>query len=413
MNIGEMVAVLDLGSSKIACLVAGVDDKGRVEIGSMAYSSSHGIKQGSVVDTESAGEAVRRVVEKVEAHIGQEIKSVWVNISGEHLHSSLHPGIVHIEPRRRVKHQDVNQVVNHSRKVVLPSDREQILTIPVEFTVDGGISLKDPVGHEGNKLEVQSHLVSGSANLISNLETAITQEGRSINGLLPSSLASGLAVLSEHRLGMGAILVDIGAAVTDIGVFADGELIRQDVVPLGSDHVTRDIAQLLNTDHEGAENLKLDFGTCLPDSVEQDETVEVLQQDMTDPRLMARRMLAEIIESRMKEIAEITQKSLFAMGLEDDLPKSIFLTGGGSELDGTDKLFSTHLDYFSVKCVSPKVMGPFSREASYPFLATAIGLARYAHSPEESLLAPVSGLPNWKDKISTIKSLFTGKVERK
>ena len=207
---------------------------------------------------------------------------------------------------------------------------------------------------------------------------------------------------------LGAVVVDIGAGKTDVAIFLDGSYVYQGVVPIGSDHVTSDIQHLLRTTFEEAEMLKMEHGHCSPDATNQD-IINVRQLDHDELRPMQRRVLAEIIQARMREIFEHVGKSIAKSSLGLDVPKMAALTGGGSIIPGTEELFEKTLTHFKCRVAQPRVTGRFAEQVANPTMATAVGLARYALDSDEFELAPVSGTSGWKDTIRLIISRFDGK----
>ena len=399
----ELIVAVELGTSKVACLAADSGDSGELEVTSMAYAPSRGMDRGEIVDAEALSEVLESVVSKVERHLGAKIEKVWCAIGGPHLQSVNGQGLSPIYPAARViKRQDLHQVVKHSRQLVLPPDREQILAVPREFMLDGQRGISDPVGLRGSRLEVVTNVVTGDRTTIAKYEKIVAGESRKVVGMVPSPLGSGLGVLSQELMDLGSVVIDIGAGKTDVAVFSDGAFSFQSVIKVGADHYTHDIAQLLQTDFDEAERLKTEIGSVVSADVDKDEVVEVKQEGHAKPRQMKRKMLCEILESRGKEHCQIIGKVLNESGVDLSHVKSIVLTGGGSLIDGCPQLFEENLPFGKPRIVQPRVTGPFAKQAASPTLSTVVGIARYALESGDDDLAPISGFSSWKERISTI-----------
>lgn len=400
----DLVVAVDVGTSKVSCIAAGVDKKGQVEALSLAYSPVNGMDRGSVVDAEAVALTVNSVIGKVERHLGIQAREIYCGVGGLHVSSMTGQGIQPLVPgNRAVKRQDVHQVLGHSRQIPLPANREQIIAVPREYVLDGQRGIQDPVGLRGSRLEVKTHIVTGASDAIDRLEKVLSDSGsRRVMGMIPTSMASGLGLLSAHAAELGAVVIDIGAGKTDVAIFADGVLAYQGVVKIGADHFSHDICQLLKTDFIEAERLKSEFGSVVPGEIEAEDMVLVTQEGVEAQRSMKRPMLAEILESRAKELFSFVGGKLEESGLLGST-KQLVITGGGSQLVGMDLVATELLPFSQAKLQSPKVSGKFAKQVASPNLSTVVGIARYAMETGEDDLAPVSGFSNWKDRISTLK----------
>ncbi len=400
----DMVIAVDVGTSKVACLAAAVDKKGQVEAISLSYSPVNGMDRGTIVDAELVTQTVNSVIGKVERHLGLQATSVFCGVGGAHLTSMNGQGIQPLVPSNRaVKRQDVHQVVGHSRQMLLPPSREQILAVPREFVLDGQRGISEPVGLRGSRLEVVTHIVTGASAEIDRMEQVLSNGGtRKVIGMIPTAMGSGLGVLSAHAAELGAVVIDIGAGKTDVAVFADGVLAYQGVIKIGADHFSHDICQLLKTSFDEAERLKLEHGLAFSADVSSDEMILVSQEGVAEQRSMKRKMLCEILESRGKELFAHVGQKLDESGAIGSA-KQLVLTGGGSLLGGLDRVAVELLPFSQAKLQSPKVSGKFSKQVASPNLSTVVGIARYAMESGEDDLAPVSGFSSWKDRISTLR----------
>lgn len=405
------VHILDLGSTKAVCLAAELNEAGRVRVQSWHSVDCKGVRKGVVTDLEEASNAISQVCRAVESETGEAIDSLVVGIGGAHVEGTNSQGFVPIYPRTRpITRDDVLQVVNHSRQITIPPDREQIQAIPREFRIDGQRGIKKPIGMSGGRLEVSTYLVTGQTTQIQNLERSVQMAGRRIERLVPRALASGMSVLTSEQRDLGAVVVDIGGGTTEIAVFLGESVAYSASVPIGGQLVTSDISKLLKTSPEEAERLKVEGGLAWSRLADDNEVVNVLQLGQIHRRDLQRRVLAEIIESRMREMARMCRQQIEKSGFFGMLPGGIVLTGGGSRLSGTPELFQNVFQHMKVATQDPHLTGQRERNLNTPEYATAVGLALFGLECEHDEFAPATVDGNWKDKIRTFLSLMGGKA---
>lgn len=406
----ELIAVLDLGSTKAACLAVKESSKG-LEAVALATVPCNGLRRGVVTEIEAAASSIDKAVRKVEQEIGQSVPSLVVGVAGSHLESIDARGLVPIYPTgREITRDDLLQVMNHSRHITLPEDREQIQALPKEFRVDGQASARPPLGRTGSKLEVSTCLITGKTTHVESLEKAIAMAGKGIDMVVLQPLASGLGVLAPQEMDVGCAVVDIGGGTTDVAIFSNGSIISIASLPIGGQLVTADISKLLKTSPEEAERLKIESATATSAVVGPDETAEVLQLGQTHTRPMQRRVLCEIVESRMRELAQAVKHQIERAGLGGKLPGGIVLTGGGSRMTGIEKLFEGVMPQTRIRMGAPRLGGKLATAVDVPEMATAIGLARFALECADDELATAAGAGNWKERIRTFWSLVSVKA---
>lgn len=392
----DLVVVLDLGSSKAACLAASPDGIDGMKVEALATVPCKGVVKGVVNDLDEAAKAVDNVIRKVQSDLGHEVGSIVVGISGKDVEGLKTQGFRPILPRGRIINaQDVLEVLNHSRSLVLPPDREQVQAIPREFRVDGQRDVRNPAGMSGDKLEVITYVITSPVSVIQNLENVVNRTGHTVEQMAFKALASGLGVLTPEELEMGTVVVDIGAGTTDVAVFAKGSLAYAASLPLGGAAVTSDLSQLLRTSPEEAERLKLTHGACLAKNVSPNDSVDVNQIGQPVARPMQRRVLCEIIESRMREIAKMVSQHVEKSGIHTAPPGGLVLTGGGAWLADSNRLFEAVLPHMTVRVAEPDLGSKFGRQ---PGLATVIGLARFASQCQDEIM-PATGMGGWKDRV--------------
>ena len=251
----KIIAAIDMGSSKVATLVAQVreEDTSRLHVVGAASAVSRGIRKGQIVNIEEAVASIEESVEAAERMAGYNISKAWVSIGGAHIGSLNSQGVVAVaQPQGEVTSQDVQRVIEAAQAVSLPTSAEIIHVIPRSYTVDGQDGVKDPVGMTGVRLEVETHIVTGSTTALKNLAKCVGEVGCDVEGMVFSGLASAGAVLSDTEKELGVILIDICGGTTDIAIFVEGALSYSSVLPVGAKNVTNDLAIGLRVSLEGA-----------------------------------------------------------------------------------------------------------------------------------------------------------------
>jgi cell division protein FtsA len=400
----DQVLVLDLGASKATCICAQLDEKSGFHVQAIATTPCSVLKRGVVIDQDAATEAIRTVVETVstEARCFQE--ELIVSIGGSHVEGMNTQGLKPIVPRgRAVTYQDVLEVINHSRATPIPAGREQIQALPRSFKVDTTKDVHRPIGMPAGKLEISTYLVTGDSSAVQALNSAITAAGYHIEQMVFSPLAAGIGVLTQDEMERGAVVVDIGAGSTDVGIFSNGSIAHGICLPVSSSNVTGDISQLLKTNWEEADRLKLGLAVAYSKSVSAKDTVEVLQEGHETRRPLQRKVLSEIVEARMREIARMVKVQIDNSGLAQAVPGGLVLTGGGSLLAGTDKIFQENLGGLKVRIAEPQLP---TRLEHVPGAAVAVGLASFALQCFDEL-APPTGSALWKDRVKSLFSMIS------
>lgn len=397
------VIVVDLGSSKIAALIAEENSKGDLRVLGWGMSPCTAVSKGVVLDVDILTQAIKQAVESAEKRAALTLPTVTVGMGGTHIKGVTTQGMVPLFPRgRTITREDVLQVINHSRQIPSENDREQVLALPREFRVDGRRGITQPVGEIGNELQVVTYLVTAPSAHLGQVESAIQNVGKELDQVVIDALGSGLAALSQDEIKKGAAVVDIGSGSTEVGIYLNGSLADSFFLPIGSRHVTSDLAQLLKCSIEHAEELKISHGIAQGRLANEGESVEVLQVDNETPRPMQRKVLGEIIESRIREIAKMVARQLDEHGHLPLLSAGLVLTGGGSQLKGIDQVFQEVTKVEKVR-VSHPAAGQIGEDGAR--YTAALGLAKYALQCGKDDLMPASG-NGWKDRVRTFWSLF-------
>lgn len=336
----ELIAGLDIGSSKVRIVVGQridkSDDSGAtfVQIIGLYEVPSEGIRRGIVTNIEDAVTSISHCLERVERMTGQQISSIWVGIAGTHITSQESRGIVAVSrPNGEINEDDIERALEAARTVVTPLNHEILHVIPRSFSVDGQSGIKDPSGMTGIRLEVDTQIIQGLSSHIKNITKSIYRTGLEIEDIVLSILAASEAVLTKKQKELGCVLIDIGGSTTSLIVFEEGDILFTNILPIGSDHITADIAIGLRRDPDVAERVKLQFGTALPQDVSSDEELD-LGELGDEPGVVSRKYVAEIIQARVEEIFEKVDGEISKIGRSGLLPAGAILIGSGAKMPG-------------------------------------------------------------------------------
>ena len=404
------VAVLDIGSTKVACVIA--ERSGTVSPRPLGIGAvkCEGALSGFINDRELIAHAIKQAVSTAEQMAGLKAERLVVGAYGPLVTGLSSMGVVPIYPRTRaVTREDVLQVVNHSRQLSLTDGRELLQAIPREFRVDGQTKIQKPIGMVGGRLEVTTYLVTADSEQLQGIEECVKEAGYEIDQMVLGSMASGLSVLTNQEMDEGVAVVDIGDSGTELAIFQNRAISYSSSIPIGGALVTSDLSKLLKTSLEEANRLKTEFGAAWSKSISEQETISVVQLGQIQARPMQRRVLCEIIESRMRELALFVRKEIEESGFSRSLSAGIALTGGGSRLIGSETVFEEQMKHLKVRQGRPKSVGPMAQQADRPELAMAVGMARFALDANQDELAPATGSGDWKERIRTLWSLVGGR----
>ena len=399
----DIVAGLDIGTTKICCVVAELGESGEVIVSGIGVSPSHGIMSGVVVDIETTSRAIEEAVEKASRQSGQHIGSVYVGVTGKHIASLNSPGVTAItHSDREINEDDVERVHEQARVIVIPPDREILAAIPRTYSIDGQSGIKHPVGMSGSRLEVEMHIITAARTFLDNVRKCVNNAGLEIDDMVLESQATAETVLLPAEKNLGACLVDIGGGTSDIAIFKDGEIYYSRAIDIAGERVTQDMAYGLQVTADIAEDLKIKYGCTDVDSVSETETVPVIQIGKDEPRQLPRRILSVMIEPRMEELFEYVLKEIEKSGCKGQMPAGMVLSGGGSQLPGTLELASRVLG-MPVRQGKPTGISGLSDVVNSPIYSTAVGLVQYGVRKQLSNSRDNAGYGLWE----TIKRWYT------
>ena len=369
---------LDVGTSTVCAVVGEARDDGRLEIVGLGVAESRGIKRGVVVNLEAAVESIKKAIEEAELMAGIEIDSVHLAITGPHVKGFNSRGVIAVAGKsREITRDDVRRAIDAAKAVALPAGRETLHVLPQDFVIDEQDGIGAPVGMTGARLEVNVHIVTGSQSSTQNIIACVNRAGVTVLDTVIDQLAASEAVLTADEKELGVALVDIGGGTADLAIFERGCLWHTGVVAIGGDHFTNDIAVGLRAPIPDAEKVKRKNGCALSSMVGEDETIEVGSVGGRKPRIMARRILSEILQPRAEEIFHLVWDEIRRAGYERSLNSGIVLTGGGAILEGMPEIAEQIFD-LPVRRGCPLNVGGLADHVNSPTFATPVGLVQYA-----------------------------------
>ena len=370
---------LDVGTSTVCAVVGESLDDGTLDIVGIGVAESRGIKRGVVVNLDAAVDSIKKAIEEAELMAGVEIDSVHLALSGPHVKGFNSRGVIAVAGKNReISRDDVRRAIEAAKAVALPAGREILHVLPQDFVVDEQDGIGAPIGMTGARLEVNVHVVTGTVSTSQNIIACVNRAGIAVVDTVIEQLAAAEAVLAQDEKELGVALVDIGGGTADLAIFERGSLWHTAVVAVGGEHFTSDIAVGLRTPIPDAEKLKRKSGCALSSMVDEDDTIEVASVGGRKPRLMARRILSEILQPRAEEIFHLVWDEIRRAGYEKSLNSGIVLTGGGSILEGMPEIAEQIFD-LPVRRGCPVDVGGLADHVSTPVFATPVGLLLYAH----------------------------------
>ncbi len=399
MNEGKIVVGIDVGTSKIATVIARVDES-VVNVLGVSEVKSAGIKKGQIVDIEEAVNCINTSLEAAERMAGYSATRVIASIGGSHIESLNSKGVVAVStPEGEMTENDLARVIDAAKAVSLPSSREIIHVLPRTYTVDGQEGIKDPIGMSGIRLEVDTHIISANSTAIRNLEKALTEVGVDLDGIVYNGYASSLSVLSDTEKELGVILVDIGAGTTDISIYTEGAVAYSSVLAIGARHITNDLAIGLRISLESAEKIKL-FLSNPQKPLKMTEEDEEPKQKIGDEidlstlhlpeevsKVSRKTLIDGIIRPRLNEIFTFVGLEIKKSGFGGQIPSGLVITGGGGRTIGAVESAKRTLAMPSRLGLPTNIKGIID-EIRDPSFATVVGLCTYGVT-----LEPSSGLP--------------------
>ncbi len=423
MKTSDIIVGLDIGTTKIACLVGRKNENGKIEILGHGKTESIGVKRGLVSNIEDTVNSIRKAVDEAAARSGVDIKYVNVGIAGQHIKSLQHRGsLIRENSEEEINRLEIEKLTNDMYKLSMSAGEEIIDVIPQEYIVDGEQGIKHPVGMLGSKLEANFHVIIGQTAAAKNVLKCVKRAGLEMVDLILEPIASAEAVLGDDEKEAGVVLVDIGGGTTDIAIFHDRIIRHTAVIPFGGDIITEDIREGCTIIKKHAEEVKVKFGSSLASENRDDEVVSIPGIRGRAPKEISFRNLASIIQARLEEIFEHVHYEIKNSGFERKLIAGIVLTGGGSLMRHIDQLaaFVTGMDV-RIGYPNEHLAKGTAEELASPMYATGIGLviegiSRHLNEEEmERLKAafdPSQPKPKQKQSIDKKSSNYLDKIKK-
>lgn len=373
----EIYVGLDIGTSKISCVVAKRESDDHLSIIGVGASRNTGLKKGIISEIEETVSGISEAVEIAERMAGVDISSTSVNINGSTISSINSTGVVAVgRADQQIIAEDIQRAEDASQAVQISPNKEILHTFPRIFKVDDQEGIKDPIGMSGIRLEVETHIITVGVQPIKNLRRVMSQAGVLIDDHIATPLASAKAVAKKRQKDLGCAVVDIGAATTGISVFEDGEILYTAVLPIGGMHITNDIAIGLRTSIDIAEKVKIKYGHARKKGVSEKAKIDLSEIDIKEEGVITQRHVAEIIEARTEEILKMVREKLKSIDREALLPAGVIITGGTAKMPGVDEKAKEVLK-LPTEIGKPQNLLGMTDKVYDPSFSTAIGLLLY------------------------------------
>jgi cell division protein FtsA len=369
------IIALDLGSSNIRIAVSQYfPEEDDLRIIGIETVAAEGMRRGAVIDLEEASRSIASAIDFMEKKTGASFESVTASINGSDIVLQNSKGVVAVgRADGEVTEDDISRVLEAAQTISMPLNREIVHIAPRSYRLDDQENIRDPLGMNGVRLEADVMIIEDSVNHIKNISKSIYNAGVEIDNLVFAPLAAAESVLTKKQKELGVAVVDIGAGVTSLAVFEEGDLVHAAVLPVGAGHITNDIAIGLRTSIDVAEKVKLEFGTAILDGVNSNEEIDLSLIDSSETESVSRYHVIEIIDARMEEIFNMVRDELRAINKDGLLPAGIVIVGGGAELPGVVE-FSKRALGLPAQLGVPRGVGGLIDRIDSPSFATVTGL---------------------------------------
>lgn len=379
----RVIAGIDIGSSKVATLIAQYnEEEDKISVVGVSQVPSKGIRKGQIVDIEEASRSIIDSVERAERMAGYSVDRAFVTIGGGHIESQNSHGVVAVsDPSGEIGASDVERVIDAARAVSLPESREILHVVPKEYKVDGETQVKDPVGMSGVRLEVDTHLITGSTTAVKNIQKCASEVGITAEGIVFSGLAASYSALTDTERELGVILVDFGGGTTSVTAFVEGAIAYSSVLPIGGKNVTNDLAAGLRVSLESAEKVKITLGEAARrkkgDEEEKDELeLGGLGLEEGEKKISRKTLTEGIIKPRLNEIFTMVGMGLSEGKVLGKTPSGVVVTGGGALTVGALESAKRMLS-LPARIGRPVGVSGLIDEIEDPSFASAVGLILY------------------------------------
>ena len=385
MNGKNLVVALDVGTTKV-CTTIGYQDSNGFEIIGVGSHPSYGLKKGSVVNIDKTVKSIHCSLEDAKLMAGvNTVNSATIGIAGNHIYCFNSSGVVAVKGKE-ITDADVNRVLDAAKAVLIPSDREVLHVIPQEFRVDSTTGVKNPVGMYGTRLEAHVHIVTGKTPLIQNILKCVEAAGIEAENIILQPIASSRSVLTSEEKDLGVVLIDIGGGTTDLAVWKDGSLIHSQIIPVGGNHFTNDLAVALKIPHNEAERIKINHGSVLKERLNDNSHITVHGISGTKPREVSLYDISQVLEARAEELFSVIKDQVKDKGLGDLITGGYIITGGGALVKDLAELGEYILEK-PTKIGYPRPIGGMTSVMQDPKFSTVLGLLLEA---KQEKLGPIA-----------------------
>ncbi|MDH4467682.1 MAG: cell division protein FtsA [Bacteriovoracaceae bacterium] len=375
---------IDVGTTKVCTIIGADQPSGDTEILGVGSHPSNGLKKGSVVNIDQTVKSILSSVEEAKLMAAVHmVRSAVIGIAGSHIYSFNSSGVVAVKGKSITK-EDVDRVLDAAKAIVIPSDREILHVIPQEFRVDNIRGIKDPTGMHGIRLEAHVHIVTGQTSLIQNLIRCVVQAGIQPEQIVLQPIASSRSVLTLEEKELGVVVIDIGGGTTDIAIWKEGSLIHSQIIPVGGNHFTNDLAVALKAPHNEAERIKIHHGSVLPEKVNQSSQISVQGISGTKPREVQVSYVSSVLGSRAEELFTLVKNEIEDKGYSEMISGGYVITGGGALIRDLVELAEYILER-PAKIGYPIPFGGMTTVMQNPKFSTVLGLIR---EPTHGLALP-------------------------
>ena len=390
----KLLTALDVGSSKVCCFIARFVNNDDFEIIGIGHQISKGIKAGLVVDMQKTEDSIRSAIDSAEKMAGEKIKETYICFSGAKTSSEIITEET-LVAGDIIGNMDLKRVVQQV-KPNLKHDYEIMHELPIGFSIDGTVGIRDPRGMFGSKLGIQTHILSALSGTMNNLRLCAERGHVSVKGFALSSYTAGLVTMVEDELRLGATLIDIGEGTTSISVFSNNEMIYATSIPIGGGHITSDIVRGLGTPSVHAERIKTLYGNVFPGSNDDRDILEVpsLGEENANLNQVPRTILLGIIRPRVEEILEMVREKIEMSGVGIIAGRRVVLTGGSSQLNGITELAARVLDK-QVRIGKPINIPGLAEATDGPAFSACAGLLYFATRKSIPVIEEVNNL-SWR-----------------
>jgi len=382
-----IIVGLDIGTTKIVAIAGRKNEYGKVEVLGFGRADSAGVSHGVVMNIEQCIRSIEQAIEKcIESNPNLEVREVYVGIAGQHIKSLQTRGDrVRSNVESEINKSDIDLLIRDQYKTYIPAGDQIIDIIPQDFTVDSTTSVIDPIGMSGVKIGANFHVITGDRNAIRNIKRCVDKSNLMTRDLVLQPLASAAAVMNDEDLEAGVAIVDIGGGTTDMAVFYDGILKHTAVIPYAGVNITNDIRHGLGVLRAQAEQMKVQFGTALPQEANASAYITIPGLRGMPPKEISVKNLSHIIQARMQEILDYVVYHLRQINLENKLYGGIILTGGGAQLKHITQI-TEFVTGISARIGYPNehLAGGHSEMLMNPMYSTCIGLILRGYHDFES-----------------------------